>query len=293
MKLDQLVALDAIVKQGTFRGAAEYLNKSQSALSHMLKKLEFELNIDLLSREEYRPKLTPAGEVFYRHTVRILRNVQDLNAVVKNLHAHHEAEISLAVTATYPLKPLLKIISDLTHEFPATHIRLLSENMGGAIEKLLDGAIDIAITTLDDVPLDQVEIFPLSSITMCPVAHPDFEPARNKEINSIAEMQTHVQIVVADSSSQSVKKGRGLLPGGLRWTVSDFDTKKNILLSNMGWGGMPEHLIQKELKNGSLVRLSVEGYPPTPVPHFLIRRKDKDIGVVGQSLWSALGETKP
>lgn len=291
MTLDQLITLDAIVKQGTFRGAADYLNKSQSALSHMLKKLEFELDIQLLSREGYRPKLTPAGEVFYRHTVRVLRNIQDLKALVRNLHAQQEAEIFFAVTATYPLKPILRLISNLTQEFPATHIRLSSENMGGAIEKLLDGKIDIAITTLDDVPLDQVEVLPLSSVTMCPVAHPDFEPALNKKANTIVEMQTYIQIVVADSSSQSVKSGRGLLPGGLRWTVSDFATKKSILLSNMGWGGMPEHLIQKELKNGSLVRLNVEGYPPTPVPHYLVKRRNYDMGIVGKSLWEALSNT--
>ncbi len=292
MTLDQLIVLDAIVKQGTFRGAAEYLNKSQSALSHMLKKLESELDISLLSREEYRPKLTPAGEVFYRHTVRILRNIQDLKSVAKSLNAQQEAEILVAVSGIYPLDPLLKIISDLTREFPATHIRLSSENMGGAIEKLLEGTIDVAITSLHDAPLDQLDVLPLSTVIMCPVAHPDFEPARNKKINTITEMQSYAQIVVADSSAKSAKRDRGVLPGGLRWTVSDFSTKKSILLSNMGWGGMPEHLIQAELANGTLVRLNVEGYPPTPVPHYLVRRRDKDVGIVGQALWKALGDNR-
>ena len=58
MTLEQLVVLNAIVEQGTFRGAAEHLNKAQSAISHMLKKLEDELGFAVLSRENYRPELT-------------------------------------------------------------------------------------------------------------------------------------------------------------------------------------------------------------------------------------------
>lgn len=64
MTYEQLIVLHAIVTEGTFRGAAERLHKSQSAISHMLKKLEAEIDMVLLSREAYRPKLTPAGESF-------------------------------------------------------------------------------------------------------------------------------------------------------------------------------------------------------------------------------------
>ena len=60
---EQLVVLHAIVTEGTFRGAAERLNKSQSAISHMLKKLETQIDIILLSREEYRPTLTPGDDI--------------------------------------------------------------------------------------------------------------------------------------------------------------------------------------------------------------------------------------
>ncbi|MEP3247516.1 MAG: LysR family transcriptional regulator [Sneathiella sp.] len=288
MTLEQLIVLDAIVKQGTFRGAADYLNKSQSALSHMLKKLELELDLTLLSREEYRPKLTSAGEVFYRQATRVLRDVQDLKAVAQSLNAKQEAEVMLAVTATFPLQSLLALIASLTQEFPATHIRLSRENLGGTADQLLNGSADIIISTLQDMPLDQVDANFLGSVTMCPVAHPDFGPAQKPGMNSIGQMQAHIQVVVADSGRQEVQQSKGLLPGGLRWTVSDFAAKKDILLANMGWGGMPEHLIEEELKNGSLVRLNVEGYPPIQVPHYLVKRKDKIAGVVAQSIWERL-----
>ena len=76
MTYEQLVVLHAIVTEGTFRGAAERLNKSQSAVSHMLKKLETEVEIILLSREEYRPTLTPEGKVFYRQATRVMQQMK-------------------------------------------------------------------------------------------------------------------------------------------------------------------------------------------------------------------------
>ena len=92
-------------------------------------------------------------------------------------------------------------------------------------------------------------------------------------MKSDAEMQTHIQVVVSDSA-RAATQSRGILPGGLRWTVSDFATKKEILLANMGWGGLPEHMIQAELGEGTLVPLSIEGYPPTQVSHYAIRMRN-------------------
>jgi len=288
MTYEQLIVLHAIVTEGTFRGAADKLNKSQSAISHMLKKLETEIDIVLLSREEYRPTLTQAGEVFYRQATRVMQQMQQLGSTAKNLRAKQEAQVFLAVTATYPLKSLLEIVGTITAEYPATHIRLSGENMGGPIERLLRDDADIIIATMDGVPVDQVEAIPFAEITILPVAHPDFEPARSSHMKTISEMQSYTQIVVADSSSGAFVQSRDILPGGLRWTVSDFAAKKEILLAKMGWGGIPSHMIKKELAIGALVPLNVEGYQPRQSLLFQIRRRDRDVGIVAQSIWEQM-----
>jgi len=288
MTYEQLIVLHAIVTEGTFRGAADKLNKSQSAISHMLKKLETEIDIVLLSREEYRPTLTQAGEVFYRQATRVMQQMQQLGSTAKNLSAKQEAQVFLAVTATYPLKLLLEIVGTITAEYPATHIRLSGESMGGPIERLLRDDADIIIATMDDVPVDQVEAIPFAEVTILPVAHPDFEPARSTHMKTISEMQSYTQIVVADSSSGAFAQSRDLLPGGLRWTVSDFAAKKEILLAKMGWGGIPSHMIKKELDTGALVPLNVEGYQPRQSHLFQIRRRDRNVGIVAQSIWEQM-----
>jgi DNA-binding transcriptional LysR family regulator len=287
---EQLVVLHAIVTEGTFRGAAERLNKSQSAISHMLKKLETQIDIVLLSREEYRPKLTPAGEVFYRQATRVMQQMKELSIVAKNLNAKQEPEVFLAVTATFPLKPVLEIIGTIRDEYPATHIRLSRESMGGPIERLLRNDADIIIATMDGVPVDQVEALAFAQVTIVPVAHPDFEPARSSHMKTISEMQSYTQVVVADSSSGAFAQSRDLLPGGLRWTVSDFAAKKEILLAKLGWGGIPTHMIEDELARGELVALNVEGYQKRQSDLFQMRKRDKDAGIVAHSIWEQLAK---
>lgn len=288
MTYEQLVVLHAIVTEGTFRGAAERLNKSQSAISHMLKKLETEIEIVLLSREEYRPTLTPEGEVFYRQATRVMQQMKELSIVAKNLNAKQEPEVFLAVTATFPLKPVLEIIGTIREHYPATHIRLSRESMGGPIEQLLRNDADIIIATMDGVPVEQVEALSFGQVTIVPVAHPDFEPARSSHMKTISEMQSYTQVVVADSGSGEFTQSRDLLPGGLRWTVSDFAAKKEILLANLGWGGIPTHMIDSELARGELVALNVEGYQKRQSHLFQMRKRDKDVGIVAQSIWEQL-----
>ena len=288
MTYEQLVVLHAIVTEGTFRGAAERLNKSQSAISHMLKKLETEIDISLLSREEYRPTLTAAGEVFYRQATRVMQQMKELGTIAKNLSAKQEPEVFLAVTATFPLKPVLDIIGAIKEKYPATHIRLSRESMGGPIERLLRNDADIIIATMDAVPVEQVEALSFAQITIGPVAHPDFEPARSSHMKSISEMQSYTQVVVADSSSGEFAQSRDLLPGGLRWTVSDFAAKKEILLANLGWGGIPTHMIDDELAQGKLVALNIEGYQRRQSHLFQIRKRDNEVGIVAQSIWQQL-----
>ncbi len=288
MTYEQLVVLHAIVTEGTFRGAAVRLNKSQSAISHMLKKLEEEIELELLSRAGYRPKLTPAGDVFYRQATRVLQQMQQLSSVAKNLSAKQEAEVFLAVTTTCPLTCILRIIGEVRNGYPTTHIRLARESMGGPVERLMRQDADIIIASMDGVPVDEVEAVPFMDIVIMKAAHADYEPAKSSHIKTIAEMQSYTQVVVADSSSGEFQQSRGLLPGGLRWTVSDFAAKKEILLSKMGWGGIPTHMIEKELEDGVLVPLHIEGFAPQPSQLFKIRRRDHNAGIVAQTIWEQL-----
>jgi len=290
MKLEQLRVLDAIVTQGSFRKASEALYKSQPALSQAIKTLEEETGLSLLSRESYRPVLTPDGKAFYRQARVVLDQVQSLKELAGKLSASQEAEVRLSVTATCPLGNLLSVIGDLKQTFPATDIRLMSDAMGGSAERLMAGEADLIIAALDGLVAEAVLAAPYTTVRMIPVAHPDYGPARIGKRLSNAEMRPYVQVVVAGTGQGQYDQSRDVVPDSLRWTVSDFAAKKEIVLAGMGWGGMPEHLITEELQSGALVPLNLEGYPIRHSQLHVIRRREGALGVVANALWEQLAQ---
>ncbi|MFE8071211.1 LysR family transcriptional regulator [Marinobacteraceae bacterium S3BR75-40.1] len=288
MKFEQLRALDAIVTHGSFRKASEMLYKSQPALSQAIKSLEEEIGLTLLSRESYRPVLTPAGRAFYRQARAVLGQVQSLWELAGKLSASQEAEVRLSVTATCPLGHLLSVIGDIKNAFPATDIRLMSDAMGGSAERLMAGEAELIIATQDGLAAESIVAIPYTTVNIIPVACPDYGPARSQKRLSNAEMRSFVQVAVAGTGQGQYDQSRDIVPDALRWTVSDFAAKKEIVLSGMGWGGLPEHLIASELETGALVPLNLEGYPVRRSQLYVIRRRAGAFGVVANALWEKL-----
>ena len=288
MTLDQLIVLDAIVASGTFRGAADRLNKAQSAVSHQIKKLEDELGFDLFLRDSYRPRLSPEGEVFFREVTRVLEQVHGLKTVAAGLRSEQEPVISIAMTATMSLDPILNILEEVGQAFRGTHIKLVTEMMGGPLARLMEGEADLIIAGLHGVPIDEVETLPVGSITIRPVASPSFPAAQRSGVKSRREMQSYTQVIVSGTGGKDYEQSRDLLSGGQRWTVSDFQAKKSIIKAGLGWGGIPEHLMAEELASGELVPLAIEGYPPRHTEIFAMRRRDRPMGKVMSRIWESL-----
>ncbi len=69
----QLKSFIAIVETGTFGQAAETVNRTQSALSLQIKKLEEQLGCELFDRTNRRVTLTPQGEIFLGYAKRMIQ----------------------------------------------------------------------------------------------------------------------------------------------------------------------------------------------------------------------------
>ncbi|MGY3572782.1 LysR family transcriptional regulator [Vibrio paucivorans] len=70
-KLRQMSLFLNIVEAGSITKAADKLNLSKSVLSQHLKQLESDLSFTLLKRTTRRQTLTPAGEKFYQHCLKM------------------------------------------------------------------------------------------------------------------------------------------------------------------------------------------------------------------------------
>jgi DNA-binding transcriptional LysR family regulator len=46
------------------------------------------------------------------------------------------------------------------------------------------------------------------------------------------------------------------------WRLADLFAKHHFLLNGLGWGGMPLHVVRKDLEEGRLSVLPIEEVPP-------------------------------
>ena len=66
--------------------------------------------------------------------------------------------------------------------------------------------------------------------------------------------------------------------------LTSHSQKKEIIVNQLGWGSLPEHLIKEELQNKKLVHLSwLEDDQSFPI--YLARKKRKVHGEVAHFLW--------
>ncbi len=292
MTLEQLRMLVAIAEGGGMLSAAEQLHKTQPTISIAMKKLEDELELQILSRDGYRARLTAAGEALCQQARVILKQSQKLRGMAQHLAQGNEPELRIAIEASCPLDFVLDRLAGCEKDFPDTQFNLMGETLWGALERLQRGEADLAISPWFEESLE-FEALPITTATLVSVASAKFRDTFATSELTLNDLKNSVQVVVRDSSRKPRQQSFGYLPEGRHWYVTDHLTKKAIILAGMGWGRLHNHLIEEELKSGALMPLKIQNYQSTfDVKICLARLMGQPVGPVAESLWQAFsGQT--
>lgn len=96
-------------------------------------------------------------------------------------------------------------------------------------------------------------------------------------------------MVIRDTAKQA---GRNyfVIEDAPRWTVADQHTKKALIMQGMGWGHMPLHLIERELKSGKLNSLEGKNFKRSKLDIVVARLRKRPAGPVANALWRYLAE---
>ena len=299
MTLDQLKVLCTIIETGSFSAAAEKLNRVQSAVSIAIKKLEESLDIKIFDRDAYRPQLTEAGIEIHRQALTILKQTDFLNYTAEQLAIGEESEITIAIDGICPLELITKNLKCFKDEHPHVRIQLFIEYLG-SLERLSQGTIDIAFTQVLEWPT-WIDAIPLIEIPYVPVVAADHvltvgstHPKQN--------LAQHTQIVV--SSTQQSALSVNVMQDATIWHVGDFDSKRQLIKEGLGWGYMPQHMIDTDLEENKLVILNLgqgskkikeklRRVENTVITHqlYIVRRNDRPIGPLASRFWNLFEES--
>lgn len=290
MTLEQLRMLLKIAEEGSVFAAAEALHKTQPTVSVAIKKLEAELGLQLLSREQYRATLTAEGKILYEKAKAILQQIATFEGLAEHLAVGNEAEMRIAVEASCSIPLMFQIMRICNEEFPETQFSFSVESIMGALERLMLDEAELAITPFV-MGNGALESFPLLHAELIRVASPTFQPCVAGGTVAFEELKEYVQVIVKDSSRNPPEGTFNVVAGGRRWYVSDHYTKKELILAGMGWGMLHYHLVEEELAKGTLKPLVVTNHPLTnTIEISVVRKASVAHGPVASALWTNLQE---
>jgi DNA-binding transcriptional LysR family regulator len=291
MTHDQLDAFHAVATEGSFTRASARLHKSQPAISKLVRNLEQELGLSLFDRGAYRATLTDAGRLFLERAAALLESTAALRSFAAELAQEIEPLVRIAVEAITPLEPVLAVLREAQERFPSVRIELRTERLAGALDALRDGAAELALAARIPGRAKSVETRRFCNVRIVPVAARKHPLARAGAPIAPAVLRQHAQIVLADSAQRETASVN-VLAGGRHWTVTDVAAKKEIIAAGMGWGGLPEHVVARDLARGSLVRLDVPEFDTEALELFVFRRSDRPRGPVQAGLWRAFSDPR-
>jgi LysR family glycine cleavage system transcriptional activator len=157
-----------VAEQGSFRGAAETLFLTPSAISHQIKRLEGELDVKLFDRDKRLLQLTDAGEALFHESAPL---ITQLDQVARKFHARYcQRTLRVTVQPFFATELLVPQLSSFIAENPGITISLDTEDQ--STEKHPSQA-DVSIRLFRKAP-EHLAADELFKLRLVPACSPDF-----------------------------------------------------------------------------------------------------------------------
>ena len=198
-----------------------------------------------------------------------------------SIAADVEPELALAVDAMFPMPLLMQSLNAVRGEFPELPATLFTEGLGGAEQRLRDGAARLAIYSLPAGPPPDLSAEFLTRIALIPVVASGHPLAGIEGPLSHETLAAHVQLVLTDRTDITRNIQAGVI-GKHIWRFADLSTRLEFLLAGFGWCNMPLHMVADPIAAGRLNPLVVAGAQSVELPIFVVHERGRKLGRAGR-----------
>ena len=251
ISLEQWRMYIAVVDHGGFAQAGDALYKTQSTISHSIKKLESTVGKQLFEVVGRKAVLTPYGESLLSAARALVSQADALEHDAITQQREIRTTFNIAVDILFPKAQLWNAVAKLANEYPSLNIQVHETVLSRSGELLDDGTVDIGIASA--IPKGYSTQL-ISTVDLCAVAH-SAHPMANGEIHSLKELEQHRQIVIRDAGLRN-NQNSGWLGSVSRLTVSNFEQAWQGVLHNVGFAWLPVWFIEKQ-NSSEIVQLKL------------------------------------
>ncbi len=150
---DQLVTFVAISDSGSHAKAALRVNKSQSAISMQMRRLEETVGKPLFRRVGRNNQLTPEGEQLLGYAQRII--TLNERAMASLARPELEGRIRIGAPDDYAEQFLPVVLSRFSQTNPRVEVEVVCEISGGLARRIAADRLDLAIVNKDSLQGDE------------------------------------------------------------------------------------------------------------------------------------------
>jgi LysR family transcriptional regulator for metE and metH len=179
--------VDTISKEGTLTKAAATLHLTQSALSHQLKELEKELDIEVFHREGKKLHLSEIGYRFLRSSEKIIAEIRGMEEDINNYKNGKTGKLNISMQCYTAYHWLPGVIKDFKSQWPDININIVSDATRRPLDYLMRGDLDLGIvrTQMVNTKINYEPIFEDRLNAILPMDH----PLAQKEVINICDFQ--------------------------------------------------------------------------------------------------------
>jgi DNA-binding transcriptional LysR family regulator len=174
MDVRQLRYFLEVARVSNFTKAAESLRIAQPAVSMAIRRLEEELDLVLINRQDKKVSLTAEGEIFLSHARRILDDLKAAELEMGELKGLGKGEVRIGIPPMISAYFFPDIIRDFLKSYPQLHLSVYGEGAGRIQKMIAQGELDMGVVAGESFPENlEVRRFVREEIVVCvPLGHP-------------------------------------------------------------------------------------------------------------------------
>ena len=261
MDLSELEVLISLAQEGSFSRAAESLHRSQPAVSQAIRRLEDEVQAQLMDRTSRKVALTAAGTALLGYAKRMVQLREDARRTLEDPRLHKRGMLRLAANESvcnYVLPPLLKAFRA---KLPQVKIEVQQCPSNGIAMLLEEQDVDFGFLSFTPVQHALVSRL-LFRDELCLVLYPEHPLAKAKcvTLQQLAGEKFVAHMVPTPSRKRLVDLfAREGVPLGIVMDLSSLETIKDFVKAGDGIAILPRMCCERELAAGELLAPQVRG----------------------------------
>ena len=292
--MDQIQAMRIfvrVVEAGTFTRAADSLSLPKATVTKHVQALEERLRVKLLNRTTRRVTVTPDGAAYYDRTVRLLTDLDDIEASMTNARANPRGRLRIDVGTSVAQLLIIPHLAEFHARYPDIQVDL---GVSDRIVDLIGDNVDCVIRggELSDQSLVARRVGNLEFIT---VASPDYLQRKGTPTHPLEIEEKHASVIYFSPQTGrhyplEFRKGEESIDitGPYQVSVNESNAYVTATVAGLGVGQITGYQAERHLKSGALVQLLPDWTQPL-LPVYVVYPPNRHLSAKVRALvdWAA------